>query len=313
MEDAVEYYQRSIQLNPQIADFRYNLGNALRKLDRHDEAVKAYRDALGLNLNHEGAWRGLAHTYLKAGRHDEAAHAFDQWLRLDPGNELALYMRAACLGEGAPERAPDKYLCQVFDGIANRFDNHLIENLNYRAPELVVEALQALLEPPAAKLDILDAGCGTGLCGPLLKPYKRKLTGVDLSKGMLEVAKKRDTYDELAAAELTQFLSSAKEAYDVIASADTLCYFGPLDAFFGASAGALRKGGLLAFTLEAAADDASAWQLNATARYSHRKSYVEKALHDAGFEVCSLSSAILRNENADPVTGHVVTARKTVV
>ena len=30
-------------------------------------------------------------------------------------------------------------------------------------------------------LDILDAGCGTGLCGALLSPYARRLVGVDLS------------------------------------------------------------------------------------------------------------------------------------
>ena len=29
---------------------------------------------------------------------------------------------------------------------------------------------------------MLDAGCGTGLCAPLLRPYASRLTGVDLSK-----------------------------------------------------------------------------------------------------------------------------------
>ena len=35
-------------------------------------------------------------------------------------------------------------------------------------------------------LDVLDLGCGTGLCGPLLRPYARALAGVDLSPQMLE-------------------------------------------------------------------------------------------------------------------------------
>ena len=34
-------------------------------------------------------------------------------------------------------------------------------------------------------LDVLDAGCGTGLCGPLVAPYARRLVGVDLSEAML--------------------------------------------------------------------------------------------------------------------------------
>ena len=45
---------------------------------------------------------------------------------------------------------------------------------------------------PAKALDILDAGCGTGLCGPLLAPYARRLVGVDLSDGMLKHAREKN-------------------------------------------------------------------------------------------------------------------------
>ena len=50
---------------------------------------------------------------------------------------------------------------------------------------------------PSKQLDVLDAGCGTGLCGPLLAPYARRLIGVDLSEGMLALAKEKHVYDAL--------------------------------------------------------------------------------------------------------------------
>ncbi|NEU35571.1 methyltransferase, partial [bacterium LRH843] len=73
-----------------------------------------------------------------------------------------------------------------------------------------------------------DAGCGTGLCGPLLAPYCQRLDGVDLSPKMLEKAKSKQLYDRLSKAELTAFLNNAPDMYDVIIAADVLCYFGDL-------------------------------------------------------------------------------------
>ena len=63
-----------------------------------------------------------------------------------------------------------------------------LAKLLYRAPALVA-AMVADSEIPAAKnLDVLDIGCGTGLCGPLVAPYARRLVGVDLSGRMLAQA-----------------------------------------------------------------------------------------------------------------------------
>jgi predicted TPR repeat methyltransferase len=199
---------------------------------------------------------------------------------------------------------------QVFDDMADTFDAHLVENLDYRAPELLGDALAAALPPPAASLDVLDAGCGTGLCAPLLRPYARRLIGVDLSAGMLARAAGRHAYDDLVQAELTTFLDRQIEAYDVIASADTLCYFGKLAPVVQAAAKALKVGGLLAFTLEDAEHDGRGFQLQPHGRYAHARTYVESALSAAGLAVHSIVSVLLRKEGGQPVAGHLVVARK---
>ena len=104
------------------------------------------------------------------------------------------------------------------------------------------------------RFDVLDAGCGTGLCGPLLAPYARRLVGVDLSTGMLKQAEAKNVYDQLYKVELTAYLRDCPGEFDVIVSADTLVYFGPLESVARAAAGALRPGGRLIFTVEALLD-----------------------------------------------------------
>ena len=76
---------------------------------------------------------------------------------------------------------------------------------------LVAEAVAAALGGPKGTLDVLDAGCGTGWCGPHVRPYARRLTGVDLSPAMIERAEARRVYDELVVAELTEYLAETTE------------------------------------------------------------------------------------------------------
>jgi predicted TPR repeat methyltransferase len=308
--EAIDAYSRAIALAPDSAEFRYNLGNALRKSEEWEAAISAYREAITLAPGYAVAWQGLARTCLLANRLEEAADVFETWLRKDPGNPVILFLQAACMGHGAPDRAPDHYIEQVFDDLADSFDTHLTEHLDYQAPALLHAALAAALPAPAATLDILDAGCGTGLSAPLLRPYARLLAGVDLSAGMLAKAKERKAYDDLIQAELTDFLNQKSKAFDIIASSDTLCYFGALEPVFMAAARALKTGGFLAFTLEDAEDETKNFLLNPTGRYAHSRGYVRSAIDTAGLDMHSISSAILRKEHGMPVSGQIVVARK---
>src|SRR6202012_4484032 len=101
--------------------------------------------------------------------------------------------------------------------------------LKYEAPQLLHAALQRPGQlPRESGLRILDLGCGTGLCGPLLRPWAARLVGVDLSPKMLSKAAARGVYDQLNCAELTQWLAEEAQPFDVIVCADVLCYFGDL-------------------------------------------------------------------------------------
>ena len=240
-----------------------------------------------LRPKHPEARRLLALAHCTLGEIDKAIRIFEEWLEDEPGDPIALHMLAACTGRDTPARASDGYVQQSFDSFAASFESKLAK-LAYRAPTLVSAMLDDAGLEASRRLDVLDAGCGTGLCGPLIAPYARRLTGVDLSAGMLAQAKEKNIYDELLQTELTEYLRGQTEAFDVIVSADTLVYFGGLEEVVAAAAGALRPGGLLIFTLEHDLDESAPdHRLQTHGRYAHARPYVERVLGDCGFAVTS--------------------------
>jgi len=128
---------------------------------------------------------------------------------------------------------------------------------------------------------------------------------------MLEKARARG-YDRLVVAELGSFLSSAPEAFDLVASSDTLVYFGDLREVLAAARCALRPGGRLVFTLEHATKEQDApegYRLQPHGRYVHTQSYARASLAAAGFEVAEITEVQLRREGDRYVEGLVVAAR----
>lgn len=306
-EGAEKLLLRVIELAPEFTDARQNLANHYMRQNRLADAVQQCFDGLIVAPRSNAMRRILGLAYSMMGRKAEAIGVYRAWITAEPDNPVPVFHLAACIGEDVPERAPDAYLARVFDNFARSFDAKLAE-LGYRAPELVTQAVARQLPPPAGALGVLDAGCGTGLCGPLLAPWARHLAGVDLSEGMLQKAVARRVYDELVQGELVAFIQGRPAAYDLIASADTIIYFGRIEAFLAAAAAALRSGGLLVFTLEAHADTEPDYRLNEHGRYSHRRRYVESALGGAGLVPVELQSVVLRTEAGTPVEGWLVSA-----
>lgn len=98
--------------------------------------------------------------------------------------------------------------------------------------------------------ELLDAGCGTGLVGVhLAQAGAKKIDGVDLSSGMLEVARKTGVYRSLDTADLSSPLVHKDHTYDVVACIGTMTqgHVGPvaIDEF----ARVTKPGGLIVATV----------------------------------------------------------------
>ncbi len=312
--EAIECFRQLVDRFPDSADSHFNLANTLQEIGRHEESVKHYRLAIESDPSHNAARENLGRALTEAGQTDQAGQVWQSWIELDPSNDFPRHMLAAATGEGVPERCSDDYIRQEFDTtFANSFDRQLMR-LDYQSPTLIGTALRSM-DRPLENLNVLDAGCGTGLCGPIVRKMAANLVGVDLSDAMLVEARKRNVHDELIESEITGFMNSRQAAFDLIVSADTLCYFGDLAEVLTAAAGCLTKGGLLVFTVESgdrselAADQIGPpYRLQPHGRYCHSERYVRQVLEQSGFAVHDITTAIQRNEGGHPVTGLTVTA-----
>jgi predicted TPR repeat methyltransferase len=308
--DAEAACRRAIEVQPDFGDAWYNLSQALLAQGRVHDGVLANSRAIALWPRHLQARDQVIRALLLLGERDRAAQLYREWLAEEPDNPVVVHQLAACLGGQQPERASDAYVEKVFDSFAASFDAKL-EKLHYRAPELVAQALRSAAGEPHGKLHVVDAGCGTGLCGPLVRPWAGRLAGCDLSVGMLRRARERRVYDVLHKAELVHYLDTQPDTFDAVISADTLCYFGALAAPLAAARRALRQGGWLVFTVEALPPGASqAHRLQPNGRYAHAREYVRSTLAEAGLELLELRAETLRSEAGLPVPGWLVSARR---
>jgi predicted TPR repeat methyltransferase len=309
--EAEAMLRRAIELCVEHADAWHNLGNVLHKLERDDEAVPAYHKAIELRPFDARSYTQLGALYRAIGRPDQAGAVYRRWLENDPDSPVAAHMLAA-VGEGEmPGRASDGFVKSIFEPFAATFDS-VLRGLHYRAPELVRDLVATVLGEPAGDLTVLDAGCGTGLVGPLVGPYARRLTGVDLSPAMVTKASGRRVYDELIVAELTAYLDGCDADYDLVVASDTLCYFGDLEPVIRNARRALAPGGHLAFTTEDAKDLPAdvGFRLEHHGRYAHREDYLRATVGAAGLELLSIDSDVLRTEHGTPVPGLLVLARR---
>jgi predicted TPR repeat methyltransferase len=210
--------------------------------------------------------------------------------------------------DAVPEQAPEAYVRSLFDRYAPRFDNELVQNLQYRGPELLLDLIQRHLPPKTAPLDVLDLGCGTGLCGAVLRPLASRLSGIDLSENMLAKARERAIYDQLESAEITAWLAQCSARYDLIVATDVFIYIGDLAPVFSGARRVLRAGGWLAFSVEAT--EHPGYELGPTRRYRHSRGYIEGLASEHGLQVQAVEAGVLRRNDGADVNGDLVLLRK---
>lgn len=305
-EEAEVSLKKAILRDPTFGDAHANLATLYTTMERMTEAFSHFADALALKPADANTRRLLVIALGKAGRLEEGRKHCLEWLALEPDDPKAQHFLAAYGGTDVPERASDQFVVDEFDGFANSFDAKLA-SLEYRAPQLVGEVVATLLGQSKKEFRILDAGCGTGLCAPFLHPFAKELVGVDLSPNMLSRAYDRHLYEELVQTELVAYMVACDKVFDVVVSADTLCYFGKLSHAFAAVKKVLRPGGQWVFTVEAHTGGPG-FKLQTHGRYSHSRNYVEAELDQAGFETVNVKPVELRHESGDPVAGWLVSA-----
>jgi len=341
---AAQAIARAIALDAGVPEFHYNLGIVLKALNRLDEAALSYRHALALKPDYAQAYNNLGNVLRAQGARAAARDCFMQALTARPDFAEAHYSLANLLLEEAPDVAADHLrACLAIEPADGQGAGLLLARLGqaptpdraspahlertyaarsqswgdekgYRGHELVARALRQAAGN--SRTDILDAGCGTGLAGSLLRDLAGRLDGIDLSGAMLEKAQAKAVYDDLHQGDLVSFLVENPARYDAIAAAAVLIHFGDLAPLFRAASAALRSGGLFVFTVfphdgEADFSVAPDIELAKGGCFSHSPGYVSRLARASGFAVESLDhEAHEFDRSGAPVTGLIVTLRR---
>lgn len=272
----------------------------VREREEEEERIRGLQAALLENPNDLQRLEALALSFRKLERTRDLLGIYRRLRVLQPERTDLPHMIAALSGDAAPARASDDYVRKEFDGFADSFDSTLSTWLEYRAPQLVCDAVRDALggEVTAATIDL---GCGTGLAAPLLRPLTRRLEGVDLSPRMLVKARERGGYDALHEGEIGRFLEPRRGQYTLAVACDVFCYFGELEPTFRQVHAALKPGGLFAFTVERRGE--TGYVLQANGRYAHADAFIRAAGAAAGLELLRDDEVTLRTELHKPVIG----------
>jgi predicted TPR repeat methyltransferase len=297
--DAIAAADAVLAAEPRNVDALQLRAGALARLGLKEQALDAFDGALALDPSLADTWSQRGGLLREAGRLAEAAQAFEQAIARGGDAALNGYYLAAVRGTVPPDAAPAGYIEGLFDDYSASFEQHLIGSLCYRAHVVLIETLAAVRAGPFRSA--LDLGCGTGLCGALVKPRVGRLTGVDLAARMVARARERGVYDRLEQAEIVAWLGANHETFDLVVCTDVLIYFGDLAPVFAGVRQALATQGLFCFSVELSSDDDV--KLKPSLRYAHSEHCLRELAARHGFAVVHLLHAPIREEERHPIDG----------
>jgi predicted TPR repeat methyltransferase len=298
---ALAAFDRVLAIDNRLAGPWFRHGQTLQSLDRHEEALASYEKALTLDPGLTQAWSNRGGILRESNRLAEATHAFEQAIAHGADPELHAYYLASVGARSVPPTAPPHYVESLFDAYADEFDKHLLGVLCYQAHTALIGGLRGVA--PRRFGLALDLGCGTGLCGPLIKPLAERLVGIDLSGRMIEQAFARGVYDELAHADIVLHLRGTGQRYDLVVAADVFIYVGDLAPIFEAVHATMNAGGVFCFSAEPADPSVRDFELSPSLRYAHSERSVRELAGRCGFEVLALLRRPIRHEQSRAIEG----------
>lgn len=308
LDQAIVHLQRALDLRPNMPEAHHNLAGILKKQDRFDEAISHYQKAVLLKPDFSEAHRILGTLYRKAGKNESAIRHLQRYLAINPADEGIVRLELASLQSGpTPERYPIESMRETYEQKAATWDSDIERpQMEFLGPQLVEAALKKHIKT-RKKLDILDIGCGTGICGKFLRPRAKRLDGVDLSQHMLAEAEKKQCYDMLACEDIIDFMRAHPASYDLIIGSGVLILLGDLKAVLQAAASAMRPGASFVFTLYRSED--AAIQVRNNLHFAHSREHLLERSAEAGLSLLSLEAVIHEYNDGVAEPGWVVVLR----
>jgi len=143
--------------------------------------------------------------------------------------------------------ASNQELEERYDQWAEEYDRDLAEDFAWNAPDNAARVLAGLLDSGAS---ILDAGAGTGLAGERLAVAGfTNMAAMDISQGMLDVAKSKNVYSSFHQMVMGETLGFGTDEFDAVISVGVFTLgHAPIHSF-DELVRVTRPGGYIVFSL----------------------------------------------------------------
>lgn len=296
------------------ADRRAEYARMLSENGDHAGGSELMAQALELVPGWAAGWFQLGEIAEKAGEKERAVQALRKTMELDKNDMFGATLKIAKLEGKVPPLPPSAYVAQLFNDYAARFDEALVEKLNYTVPAKLAALIGRHVGTGHKFFDAVDLGCGTGLFGAEIVANCYRLEGYDIADSMLAKAAAKKIYNHLGRADLSlppeqSGLFGSPRRADLVSAADVMMYLGDLKAAFANVKALIKPDGIFAFSVEKAPDE-SGFELHTSLRYAHSEAHVVSELYANGFETLATEETVIRTDGGEPITGLLFLARK---
>ncbi len=301
-DQAQETFLQAITLAPFNDAIPFMLGNLMRRLSRIKAAASCYRHAISLNPC-------VAKYYLHLGamlnileEPKDAEFNFQIACELEPENMTAKHMLAAIQGL-TTQTAPALHVKNLFDRASCRYDDHMVKELEYQAPDLMFNLMASTYSELPFFDNAMDLGCGTGMAGMKFRKLCRHLSGIDLAPKMVEVARKKSIYDALYVGNIIEMLDDLDAVFDFFIASDVLVYMGDLIPLFQALRRCAESKAVFIFSTESV--PGQSYILRPSGRYGHSRDYILDIARQFGIKIRAFDAGGIRKEKGKWLTGGI--------
>ena len=238
--------------------------------------------------------------YLSLRQFENAIQSYEKALEIKPDYAIPQHMINSLTGHTSKE-PPKEYVKNLFDDYAERFNDSLVQGLQYMLPFMIKDFIQkasSISNYPKT----IDLGCGTGLSGNDLREISGHLSGIDISENMISNSNELNIYDNLYTADIVETLNSNQENFDLFVALDVLIYVGDVESIFRAIHKHSNHESMFVFSTEI--QEESGYSLLQSSRYSHSDSYImNQAI--GKFKLVKSENIVLRKEGNNLIHGKV--------
>ena len=303
-ENAITNLQKSLEIEPNYISALNNLAAINMDLENYQEGLSLLQKVISLDKNNFLANKNVGLLYTKIEDFEKAKIFLENALKYNKDDDELNFIYDS-VNNKTPKNAPLNYVESLFNNYAKNFEISLTKQLDYKFPKKMCEFVIDYNDIPNTFDNAIDLGCGTGLSGEVFRDYVDFFTGVDLSKNMLDIAKKKKIYDELLTGDIYSILEKNVKKYNLFIIADVFIYIGELQDVFSKIKNRSEDGAVVIFSTEHLEE--GDYKL-VKQRYRHSKNYIEKILKQNNFNFIDFKTEKLRKDKDGYIIGGIYLA-----